>query len=359
MPELEALARVLISGREAHGLSVIALAQRLHMGVEQLKALESADQQHLPEPVFVIAQARRVADALGVEISAQIDALRGSERFMASRASLNTDVFQAAAGRQRSAEVAPAKTKTKTKTKTETKTKTPPEPRATAQQATGKAAPNTPAPINAQAGTRLAWLLLLLGVLAAGAWGWQQRQRAQPALAWALQRGFQLIPSARPPLLPPAEPKLQAPATEAPRPVELRISARQPSWLEVRPAAGGQPLIRGTFVGERSVPLAAGLNLRAGRPDLVLVAVGSAPLKPLGTISEIRWVRFNPPGPTKPAAKAAAKAAPATPQGQLNSATPLPEQPRAGQPKLARPQPPQPKPAITPQPQAPEALPQS
>lgn len=64
---LESLGRRLREAREDQGLSLSALAAQLRMGEEQLKALEAADAARLPELVFVIAQSRRVADALGID----------------------------------------------------------------------------------------------------------------------------------------------------------------------------------------------------------------------------------------------------------------------------------------------------
>lgn len=297
IPELEALARLLSDRRQALGLSVVDLAQRLHMGVEQLKALERADQQQLPEPVFVIAQARRVADALGIEISAQIEALRSSERFMAQRPALKSDVFPTAVGRQRGAKgprikAQPPAQAQSTTTPAITQPTTQPfrQPRQhphTSNPRYGN--PNS----SSQVGRSLAWLLLFSGVVAAGSWGWQQRQAAQPALTSALQRWSQWVDSSRRTVSSPPEARPQKPVAAAVRPVELQISARQPSWLEVRPAAGGKPLFRGTFLGERRFVLGQGLRLRAGRPDLVFVSDGSAAPKPLGTVSKIRWVTFR------------------------------------------------------------------
>jgi hypothetical protein len=81
------------------------------------------------------------------------------------------------------------------------------------------------------------------------------------------------------------------------------ISARQRSWLTVRPLAGGKPLYRGSFVGERRFPLGEGLLLRAGRPDLVLVSQGAAVPRPLGKVSDIRWIAFRPSAPLGSAPK--------------------------------------------------------
>lgn len=73
---LEHLGNSLRAARQEQGLSLSALAARLHMGEEQLRALEAADQAHLPETVFVMAQSRRVADALGIDVSPQLAPLK-------------------------------------------------------------------------------------------------------------------------------------------------------------------------------------------------------------------------------------------------------------------------------------------
>jgi transcriptional regulator with XRE-family HTH domain len=70
--------RRLRQAREARGLAADALAERLRLGVEQLEALEAGDLERLPEPVFVIAQARRIATVLQLDISAELQALRTS-----------------------------------------------------------------------------------------------------------------------------------------------------------------------------------------------------------------------------------------------------------------------------------------
>lgn len=68
----------------------------------------------------------------------------------------------------------------------------------------------------------------------------------------------------------------------------------QPSWLTVR-TAKGKVLFEGTFKGQRQFPLAGGLELLAGRPDLVIVSQGTAKGKPLGPIDQIRWTAFSAP----------------------------------------------------------------
>ena len=54
-------------GRESRSISRDALAQRLHMGCEQLEALEQGDRHRLPEPVFIKAMVRRLASHLELD----------------------------------------------------------------------------------------------------------------------------------------------------------------------------------------------------------------------------------------------------------------------------------------------------
>jgi transcriptional regulator with XRE-family HTH domain len=75
-PALAALGQRLRQAREAAGLSADALAERLRLGPEQLLALEKGEAWRLPEPVFVLAMARRVASSLQLEAEAELLALR-------------------------------------------------------------------------------------------------------------------------------------------------------------------------------------------------------------------------------------------------------------------------------------------
>ncbi len=76
IPALRALGQAIRQGREDQGLGIAELASRLNMGQEQLQALEEGDAARLPEPVFVIAQARRVANNLAIDITAPLQTLR-------------------------------------------------------------------------------------------------------------------------------------------------------------------------------------------------------------------------------------------------------------------------------------------
>ncbi len=248
-PELKEVADLLRQARLAQGISQAELAQRLHMGLQQLEALEQADRAALPEPVFVIAQARRVADALGLAISDSIDRLRRCESFGTQGPALKPEAFA------RSAQVqAP-----------------PPAPQPAPVVAAAPWA--APRPVGFRA-RRWAWLLALGAGIGLAAWQLQRRP----------------VPPAVPAQLPATTTQVQPPAQ--PEPV-LVLQARQPSWLEVRSQPGGAVLFRGTLVGERRFALAQGLRVLAGRPDRVLVRQGSSALQVLGPISAVRWFSFG------------------------------------------------------------------
>ena len=67
--------RQLAEARSAAGLSQEQLASQMHMGVEQLAALERGDQNELPEPVFIKAMVRRLSSHLGLDADALVQTL--------------------------------------------------------------------------------------------------------------------------------------------------------------------------------------------------------------------------------------------------------------------------------------------
>ena len=256
---LNLLGTFLREERERRGISSANLAAQLRMGEEQLQALEAGDGPRLPELVFVIAQARRVADALGVDVNPLVAPLKQQSQILKPAPTPLSS--SKPAGRSQ------------------------PRARLTAQNYTQGGVRQ------AAGGSSLRWfgsLALLAGVIAAGAWGWQRG----PQLA------KQLLPK------PAAQPAPAAAKTSAAKPKpsipqaapiqELTITASQTSWLTVRTSKGKQ-LYEGMFKGSRQFPLDTGLQLRAGRPDLVKASLGNGPAKPLGRIDQILWVSFNAP----------------------------------------------------------------
>ena len=238
---LRCLGQTLRQGREEQGIELAVLAARLNMGAEQLQALEEADANRLPEPVFVIAQARRIANSLAINIDGPLQTMRASGQFQAKPIKV-TELTQRA----------PSKTAH------------------TSRQVAITAA-------------------ILAALSAAGFAGWQQWQRHQA-------RPSQ--PQAQPQLLtenPPANRDRES-DKGSPELNQLQLTSSQPSWLEIKTKTGTS-LFRGTFTGERSFPLGQGLEVLAGRPDLVRAQVGGGAAQPLGRIDQVRWRSFKAPAP--------------------------------------------------------------
>ena len=236
IPELVHLGESLGRARRDRGLSLEELAERLRLGTEQLTALEAGDHTHLPEAVFVVAQYKRVAGALGIDVSQQISDLQASRLMRLKR---------------RPAVVPPLQ----------------------------RRPPTAPA---RQGRARLGglWAVLLLG---------------GGAVAVAALQGKVLSPQAsRPPS--PATTTRRAAAPETPprtAPDVLVLQSAQPSWLEIR-SATGVTLFRGTVTGEKRFPMGQGLGVLAGRPDLVTVTAGSQAPRTLGRIDQVELSRFSP-----------------------------------------------------------------
>ena len=243
IPELVDLGQRLRRAREGRGIGVAELADRLHLAPEQLIALENGDRLHLHEPVFVIAQAKRVAQALGVDVSEQVDSLRHS-RLM--------------------------------------------EPPAPTAAPMGTAPPPEdpgPSPTSSWGlAAAIAGLTLLLGmVVAQGIRHWPpQWNPAQPAS----RSGGAGRPA-------------DGDAAAAGRPGVLLLRSEEPSWVEVRDAEG-QVLFSGLLEKEARFRLGKGLRVLAGRPDLVTAIVGGGAPRRLGTISEVDWQDFAAPSAPPP-----------------------------------------------------------
>ena len=247
IPQLVQLGERLGKARRDQNLSLDELADRLRLGTEQLTALEAGDHTHLPEAVFVVAQAKRVAGALGIDVSQQISDLQGSRLIDAKR---------------RPAPVTPLL----------------------------KSTPNAPS----RKGRSFGWLWVALLLLGGG------------AVAVAALKGKVFSPQASTPPSPAATtnqsaaPSLDTSSKQAlsagvpsqAAPEALVLQSHQPSWLEVRNAAGAI-LFRGTFTGEKRFPLGQGLRVLAGRPYLVTATAGSQGPRSLGRIDQVAWRTFT------------------------------------------------------------------
>jgi hypothetical protein len=213
------------------------------MGRDQLQALESAEVGRLPEKVFVVAQARRVASALGLDADRLIEELR------------QVDLAQP---RERGG--APF-----------------PQPNPSRPLSSAGTTPTRPfrAPFPGRTLAGVSALALLL---------------AGVGLAW---RHLGSLPQSAPTLARAAMPAPQA-ASKPQGAVVLLISSPEGSWISVR-LASGQSLFEGTLKGARSFPLTSEIQLLAGRPDLVTVRVGTAEPRLLGTIDQVVWRSFRSP----------------------------------------------------------------
>jgi cytoskeleton protein RodZ len=265
------LGTALQSARQAQGLSLPELAARLNMGLEQLEALESGERERLPEPVFVVAQARRVSGALKVDLNPLIEALGRNPQFAAARNGLPS----ARQGSRASAALAPQ---------------------------TAATSPPWAAPLLALLGIAAMGLVAVgLGPGLRGGWRGQDLKSLLPVFT---------SPQASKPAKPAPATKLQQPLKLPPAPGsgqpsalgqgdatnELVLVASGVSWLEVK-TVGGQSLFRGNFSGERSFPLGQGLRVLSGRPDLVTVRLGKAKPQRLGPIEQVIWRSFRVPAP--------------------------------------------------------------
>lgn len=259
LPELEALGSSLREARESRGLSRDALAERLRMGVQQLEAIETGDRDRLHEPVFVIAQARRIAAVLEVNVDAPIEALRRSRAFRRTPSKPLNELEPGAA-----APAAPSRRIWR------------PVPAVLVSLAVVVAALTA---------------LIHSGRLPSGAF--RQGGVAPKAAGTSAPADTAAAPAQPSSSSEVASPEVASPEPLKPKPDTLELSAKGPSWLEVT-TDDGTSLFHGLFRGRKSFPLGRGLRVLAGRPDLVMVQIGAAAPRPLGPVNDVNWQRFEP-----------------------------------------------------------------
>jgi len=280
IPELVALGRRFRAARQSRGLDLEALAERLCIGHEQLKALENADTSRLPELVFVIALVRRVSAILGVDAEEAVAALR------AATPAWTKEATPSPARRSRAAQPAQAG-------------RAPTPARARAPERAGGRPP----------GPLLAGAALLLSTAAVGLGLLWQRSPSAPGNTGQVSSSAPQASSAptTAPAIPPSAPVAKSPAPAGPALLVLR--SQEPSWLEVRDSQGAT-LFEGTLQGEKRFPLGQGLRVMAGRPDLVRAAVEGQEPRVLGPINQVIWRSFA----VTPQRAEAAAAAPDSPK---------------------------------------------
>ena len=205
----------------------------------------------------------------------------------------------------------------------------PPAPRAEASPTAPSAAPTAPEPPNASAET--GWLdqrnaatgpgkpsgqpryrlALVATVAALGAFGLVQRQLVpgsplrSPAPLGSTQASPQAPAVAGPSSNPPPDSGQASGSTTSGDTAtqaggsrgtaELLVITQGPSWIELRDSQG-RTLYAALLEGRKRFRLGAGLSLKAGRPELVQVQLGSAPAQALPPGEWWTWHRFQPPG---------------------------------------------------------------
>ena len=251
--DLASLGRVLREERERQGITCQAFADSLHMGQEQLAALENGDRDNLPEPVFICGMLRRVAQKLGLDPAPLV------QQFQSQLSETNGAPVKSVS-RERSGSV-------------------------DAPQGKPDSAPMGLSIRNA------AVLLLLVGVTAVSAIAFRGNRR-QPAAVSTVASQDRPVPQ-------PTQAKDNNSAINVgvdgdntiPGPIALVSS--QPSWVSVRNRSG-EVIFEGTLNEPKRFDGDQGLEVFAGRPDLVRVSYGDASPRVLGSIDQLRWYPLTP-----------------------------------------------------------------
>jgi cytoskeletal protein RodZ len=297
IPELQKLGSTLAAARHQRGIDLEILAERLRIGASQLRALETGDHTHLPEGVFVIALARRVASALDLNIDEAVQALRGSRLMVRS---------------QPRPSLPPVPTRRSKPSPTG-----PLPPR---REVSGPGQYST-----SQGPSPWLWgLPLVLGALGIAASlgfnAWQHYSRAARPGSAAADANRSPAPPSRPKAPVAASAAAPPPAT----PTKLRLKSTESSWIQVR-QIDGKVIFEGTLTGEQTFPLGQGLEVLAGRPYAVLASVGNGTARPLGPVDDLSWHRFKPTAPASSSASPTAAPITAPTGTTTDSPSPAPK----------------------------------
>ncbi len=239
--ELASLGRVLKEERERQGITCQAFADSLHMGKEQLEALENGDQDNLPEPVFICGMLRRVAQKLGLDpvplvqqFQSQLRETKGASAKGVSRErSGSTDASQ------REQDSVPM----------------------------GRWIRNAAIP------------LLLVGVTAISAIAFRVNRQPSEAVSTVAAQDQPV-----PPPTPDRNNKRRGP---------ISLTSSQPSWVSVR-NRNKDVIFEGTLNEPKQFEGDQELEVFAGRPDLVRFSYGDASPRALGSIDQLRWYPLTP-----------------------------------------------------------------
>lgn len=258
--------------RLAQGLSREQLADRMHLGIEQLAALESGDRDKLPEPVFIKAMVRRLSNHLELDADALV----------ASLGSLSDGAVSNERGSQQK----------------------------------GPTSPPLQPPSRPEKGAIWLWLVLI-GATALGALAWVQRAalleliqqpqsnsaRATATAKTTTTSNESISTASTTPSITPSdtapdtapEVALVLPSTsevELTNSGPITIKSKEPSWIALR--REGTIEFEGILEGERIITNPDEIEIYAGRPDLLTVSISNGEPKVLGTISDIQWIPLKP-----------------------------------------------------------------
>jgi len=236
--------RQLAEARAAAGLTQNQLAGQMHMGEEQLAALERGDQAELPEPVFIKAMVRRLSSHLGLDADAMVQTLGPLTTNQPKR----------------------------------------PTPGATTRGITPqKQSTVHPLP-----------LVALAGLAGLGFVVWSNSSELTRFAQGLRPTNQTLEPSEADLEVAEVVEELDALIVPAPPTAELglTISSSEPSWIALR--REGVVEFEGLLNGERRIEDPELVEIYAGRPDLVQLTSPDDGMRTLGTVDEIRWIRLNP-----------------------------------------------------------------
>ena len=240
--------------RLAQGLSQEQLADRMHLGIEQLAALESGDRDKLPEPVFIKAMVRRLSNHLELDADALV----------ASLGSLSDGAVSNERGSQQKGPISP---------------------------------PLQP-PSRPEKGAIWLWLVLI-GATALGALAWVQRAALLELIQQPQSNSASSTPktttTSNESITTGPEVALVLPSTsevELANSGPITIKSKEPSWIALR--REGTIEFEGILEGERIITNPDEIEIYAGRPDLLTVSISDGEPKVLGTISDIKWIPLKP-----------------------------------------------------------------
>ena len=236
---IEVVGAAIREGRESLAISRDDLAKRLHMGCEQLEALEEGDRHRLPEPVFIKAMVRRLASHLELDADALV------------------------------AQLGPVSSRPPTANTT-------PQAQSAAGQSSG-----TP------------WLAILLSLMALiGIGSWARRLLPNTSSA-VISQGATIKAFPETVKQPPAElPQKADQIIAAETTASITLDCKEPCWIALR--RDGTVEFEGTLDVPKTVEDTEGVEIYPGRPDLVtLHRAGDEPIT-LGSIKDLRWYSLNP-----------------------------------------------------------------